>query len=128
MSDREDFDIDSPDAAKALLGEQPRKKKPKAKAKAKARPKRADASVQIPLSLQDASTDDIAMFQAKRAAFKAQKGQSQAYKASVRFSAGEVMDHKSFGLGFVLSESGLNKIEVLFEGGRKLLVTAPRQG
>lgn len=124
MTDREDFDIDSPDAAKALLGEQSRKKKPKAKAKA--RPKREDASVQVPLSLQDASTDDIAMFQAKRAAFKSQSGKSQAYKASVRFNVGEVMEHKTFGLGFVLSENGLNKIEVLFEVGRKLLVTAPR--
>lgn len=127
MSDREDLDLDSPEAAKALLGDSPKKKKPKAKAKAKPRTKKDAVKVQIPLSMQDATTDDIAMFEAKSAAHKAQGGKSQAYKASQRFSTGEVMNHKKFGVGFVLAESGLNKIEVLFKDGKKLLVTAPKQ-
>lgn len=130
MSDGDvELDIDS--GEKALLGEVI-KKKPKAKAKAKAKtkkPKEAAGSApsQIPLSMQDATTDDIAMFEAKKAAMRAQKSsQTVPYKASARFSTGEIIDHKSFGIGFVIGETGLNKIEVLFESGRKLLVTAPK--
>lgn len=128
MSDREDYDIDSPDAAKALLGDAAvKKKKPKAKAKARAAVKKDVEGVPIPLSLLEASSDDVAMFQAKEAVHKAQKGTVTPYKATQRIGAGEVIDHKTFGLGFVLAESGANKIEVLFEVGRKLLVTAPKQ-
>ena len=130
MSDGDvELDIDS--GEKALLGEVV-KKKAKAKSKAKAKikkPKEAVGSApsQIPLSMQIATTDDIAMFEAKKAAMRAQKGvQTVPYKASARFSTGEIIDHKTFGIGFVLGETGLNKIEVLFESGRKLLVTAPR--
>jgi hypothetical protein len=134
MSDREEeIDLDSPDAAQALLGDLA-KKKPKSKAKAKAKakvkkPRESDSSsggVQLPLSMLTASSEDVAMFEAKLAALKAQKGSQQAYKQTQRFSVGDVIDHKSFGTGFVMTETGLNKIEVLFKIGRKMLVTAPR--
>lgn len=135
MSEREEeLDLDSPDAAKALLGDLAVKKpksKAKAKAKAKAKVKKPRESSsqphqQIPLSMQTASSDDIAMFEAKQAALRAQKGALTAYKINQRYSTGDVIDHKAFGTGFVVAETGLNKIEVLFKAGRKLLVTAPR--
>lgn len=131
MSDREEeIDLDSPDAAKALLGEVA-KKKPKAKAKAKAKKPRESTStstgVQLPLSMLTASSEDVAMFEAKLAAMRAQKSSQQAYKQTQRFSVGDVIDHKAFGTGFVMAETGLNKIEVLFKAGRKMLVTAPRR-
>ena len=132
MSDREEeIDLDSPDAAKALLGDVA-KKKPKSKAKAKAKvrkPRESSADsggVQLPLSMLTASSEDVAMFEAKLAALRAQKGAHAPYKQTQRFSVGDVIDHKSFGTGFVMAETGLNKIEVLFKSGRKMLVTAPR--
>jgi hypothetical protein len=47
--------------------------------------------------------------------------QAQEYKATARFKPGEILNHKVFGIGFVVAENGLNKIEVLFPQGRKLL-------
>jgi hypothetical protein len=133
MSDRdEEIDLDSLDAAKALLGDVA-KKKPKSKAKAKAKAKvrkpkdsSSDSGSQLPLSMLTASSNDVAMFEAKVAALRAQKGSQIAYKQTQRFTTGDVLDHKTFGTGFVMAETGLNKIEVLFKAGRKLLVTAPR--
>ena len=47
------------------------------------------------------------------------------YKISKRYKIGDIINHKVFGIGFVVVESGLNKIEVLFQKGRKLLINAP---
>lgn len=131
MSEREEeLDLDSSDAAKALLGET-KKKKPKAKAKVKAKtrkPKESSGSSEqaLPLSMLEASPDDLVLYEAMQAASRSQKTAEKPYKTSARFSKGDVIKHKSFGTGFVLAETGLNKIEVLFSAGRKLLVTAPK--
>lgn len=131
MSERDD-DVGEVeiDVAKVLLGETGVKKKPKAKAKAKkkddAEPKMtAKLAATLPLSMQPAAAEDVAMFDSKFAALRGNTGNAKEYKATVRLNAGEIINHKSFGIGFVVAESGLNKIEVLFKAGRKLLVTAP---
>lgn len=134
MSDRdEEFDLDSmsADVTKVLLGSDG-KKKPKAKAKAKkekieSEPKlSAKAASALPLSMQRGTPEDMAMFEAKLLQNKNAVSQAKEYKATLRFNTGEVINHKVFGTGFVVAESGLNKIEVLFREGRKLLVTIPK--
>jgi hypothetical protein len=134
MSDRdEEFDLDQMDVSKVLLGADG-KKKPKAKAKAKVKKEKSDtesrttakAAAGLPLSMQKGSAEDIASFETKLLQHKNAIGQAKEYKASLRFNAGEIISHKVFGTGFVVAENGLNKIEVLFREGRKLLVTVPR--
>jgi len=132
MTDRdEDLDIDQIAVAKALLGADPTKKKPKAKAKAKKEksdePKiSAKTAAGLPLSMQRGTAEDMATFEAKLMQQKAAVAAAKEYKASARFNPGEVIAHKVFGTGFVVAENGLNKIEVLFKEGRKLLVTIPK--
>lgn len=131
----EEFDLDSmaADAAKALLGTDG-KKKPKAKAKAKTKKEKgeseprvsAKAASALPLSMQRGTPEDMATFEAKLLQNKNGVGQAKEYKATQRFNAGEIINHKVFGTGFVVAENGLSKIEVLFREGRKLLVTVPR--
>ena len=134
MSDRDDeFEIDPLDVGKALLGDEP-KKKSKAKAKAKAKKPKEEGEAKfskavaatLPLSMLPASADDLAQFDARIAGQKNAVANAKDYKASVRFGAGEVINHPTFGTGFILAENGLSKIEVLFKVGRKLLVTAPK--
>ncbi|MCA2961470.1 MAG: hypothetical protein IOD12_14560 [Silvanigrellales bacterium] len=136
MSDRdEEFDLDtmSADVTKVLLGADG-KKKPKAKAKAKAKKEKGDteprlsakAASALPLSMQRGTPEDMATFEAKLLQNKNAVSQAKEYKATQRFNTGEVINHKVFGTGFVVAESGLNKIEVLFREGRKLLVTIPK--
>ena len=132
MAERdEDLDLDSPDITKALLGDKATKKKPKAKAKAKKKDDSESRSVSkpgvsIPLSMLAASPEDIAQFETKLLQLKNNLANAKDYKASLRFNTGEIVNHSTFGTGFVVAESGLNKIEVLFRVGRKLLVTAPK--
>ena len=130
MTDRdEDFEIDSEEVEKRLLGDT--KKKPKAKAKGK---KKDDSETKspvksnpaVPLSMQRGSAEDMSAFEAKMLQNRNNISNAKEYKASLRFNAGEIIEHKLFGIGFVASENGLNKIEVLFKEGRKLLVTAPK--
>ena len=78
---------------------------------------------QLPLSMQTGTTEDIAHYEARLSAQKNNISQAKAYKATIRFKPGEIISHKSFGIGFVIAENGLNKIEVLFPKGRKLLAT-----
>ena len=132
MAERdEELDLDSPDITKALLGEKPAKKKPKAKAKAKKKDDSESRSVSkpgasVPLSMLAASPEDIAQFETKLLQLKNNLANAKDYKASLRFNSGEIVNHTTFGTGFVVAENGLNKIEVLFREGRKLLVTAPK--
>ena len=130
MAERdEDLDLDSPDVAKALLGDKATKKKPKAKAKAKKKDDGESRSASktgpsIPLSMLAGSPEDIAHFETKLLQLKNSLANAKDYKASLRFNTGEIVNHATFGTGFVVAENGLNKIEVLFRAGRKLLVTA----
>lgn len=133
MADRdEDLDLDSLDVTKVLLGDAGTKKK----AKAKGKPKKAKdesesksvskSSASVPLSMLAASPEDIAQFETRMLSHKNQLNNAKDYKASERFKSGDILSHKTFGTGFVVAESGLNKIEVLFRSGRKLLVTATK--
>lgn len=136
MSDRdEELDLDSAEVAKALLGTDGTKKKAKAKAKPKVKKVKDDgelrapskANALLPLSMLSASADDIALFDAKLNNNKNSLATAKEYKASERFNQGDIVNHKSFGVGFVVAENGLNKLEILFRSGRKLLVTVPKK-
>lgn len=126
MTDRdEDLDLDRPEVTKVLLGEAAVKKKPKAKAKKTkeegASTSKKDASI-LPLSMLAASSEDTALFESKFSSNKGAASSAKAYNMNDRYKTGDVINHKKFGVGFVVAESGLNKIEVIFKGGRKLLV------
>lgn len=127
MSDREEeLDIDSPNVAKVLLGEP--KKKSKAKAKSKAKLKEdsdkpsSRSESQLPLSLQKPNSEDLANYEIKIGQIKNIETLAKPYSPQIPFGIGDVIQHKTFGIGFVLLEAGLNKAEVLFQQGRKLLV------
>jgi hypothetical protein len=134
MTDRdEDLDLDQLDVSKVFLGDEPVKKKPKAKAKAKSKKTKDEAEARniakgaaLPLSMQSGTADDLAQFESKYAAMKNNLSLAKPYKASERFAIGDMIDHKTFGIGFVVTEIGQNKLEMLFREGRKLLVTAPK--
>lgn len=128
MERDEEQDLDLDAGAKILVGDDALSKK-KSKAKPKSRKKEegegrvSKSSNQLPLSMQSGTTEDIANYEARLSAQKNNLNQAKEYKASVRFKPGEILNHKSFGIGFVIAENGLNKIEVLFPQGRKLLAT-----
>jgi hypothetical protein len=44
------------------------------------------------------------------------------YSASRHFIRGDVINHSQFGLGIVIEEKDMKKIEVLFESGPKILI------
>lgn len=123
--DEQDIDLDA--GAKRLTGEDPQvKKRPKSKAKAKRKDDtesrvNSKSSAQLPLSMLEGTSEDIALYEARLSAQKNNLNQAKEYKATLRFKPGEILNHKSFGIGFVIAENGLNKIEVLFPHGRKLL-------
>lgn len=127
--DRDDeHDLDLEAAAKRLTGEDKLKKKQRIKAKGKkqkleteARPA-SKSSHSLPLSMLEASSEDKALYEARLSAQKNGASHAKEYKMSHVFKVGEVLNHKTFGVGFVLAECGSNKIEVLFSKGRKLLV------
>lgn len=133
MSERDDeVDLDLDSGGKALLGEGATKKRAKAKPKAKKSKDDSDSKASaksgfaLPLSMLSASSEDKQLFSDKKAALKASKVTPKDYNMKTHFHVGDVMNHKSFGLGFVTADGGLNKVEVLFEVGRKLLVTGPK--
>lgn len=126
----EEVDLDLEAGAKHLLPvEEGAKKRPKSKARIKKNKEDAEPRVvvknqsQLPLSLLDGTPEDKALFEAKMSVQKNQVAGAKEYKTSIRFKVGEVLTHKSFGTGFVVAESGQNKIEVLFAKGRKLLIS-----
>lgn len=127
--DRDDeHDLDLEAAAKRLTGEDKPKKKPRAKAKGKKVKTDSEAKSSsrsqnsLPLSMLDGSSEDKALYEARLSAQKNSANQAKEYKMSQPFKVGEVLNHKTFGIGFVVAECGTNKIEVLFSKGRKLLV------
>lgn len=127
----EELDIDSIDVEEVLAAKDPDKRKEKArkapkgekKSKPAAKPK---GGLNEPLSMAEPSREDLTLYENKMTALKVNSQTPQSYSISQRFTVGDVIQHKTFGIGFVLAEQGLNKIEVLFDKGRKLLVTAPR--
>jgi hypothetical protein len=128
----EEFDIDSVDVQRVFQGDAAVKKKAKPKAKAK-KSKDSDSSSSkasnknaqgLPLSMLGATSDDLSLFEAKLSSPAAKNPKD--YKISERFNQGEVVNHKTFGIGFVVAEVGTAKVEVLFGSGRKLLVTIPK--
>lgn len=133
MAERdEEVDLDLDSGGKALLGDAATKKRSKAKPKAKkakveseskSSPKGAPA---LPLSMMGASSEDKQLFSDKKAALKASKVSPKDYNIKTFFGVGDVVNHKTFGVGFVVAEGGLNKVEILFEIGRKLLMTGPK--
>ncbi len=133
MSERdEEVDLDLDSGGKALLGEAAVKKRAKAKPKAKKTKDESESksssktSIALPLSMLSASSEDKQLFSDKRAALKASKVTPKDYNIKTHLSVGDVVNHKTFGLGFVMADGGLNKVEILFEVGRKLLITAPK--
>lgn len=133
MSERdEEVDLDLDSGGKALLGEGAVKKRAKAKPKAKKSKEESDAKAAakggfvLPLSMLSASNEDKQLFSDKKAALKASKIAPKDYNIKTHFKVGDVVNHKTFGLGFVMADGGLNKVEILFEVGRKLLITGPK--
>lgn len=133
MSERdEEVDLDLDSGGKALLGEAAVKKRAKAKPKAKKTKDESESksssktSIALPLSMLSASSEDKQLFSDKRAALKASKIMPKDYNIKTHLNVGDVVNHKTFGLGFVMADGGLNKVEILFEIGRKLLITAPK--
>lgn len=134
MTDRdEELDLDRPEVTKVLLGDAAIPKK-KGKGKGKAKKSKEDGEVKtsakgqaaLPLSMQGQTSEDAAMFEAKFGSLKgAAAKDTKPYNTADRYKSGDVINHKKFGVGFVVAESGSNKIEVLFKAGRKLLITAP---
>ena len=130
MERDDEVDLDLEAGAKLLIAnnEEGLKKKSKAKAKPKkakddSEPKSSSAKnmSQLPLSMLDGTPEDKAQYEARHSAQKNNLGSAKEYKATLRFKVGEIINHKTFGVGFVVVDSGLNKIEVLFQQGRKLL-------
>ncbi|MEY3901512.1 MAG: hypothetical protein RL189_818 [Pseudomonadota bacterium] len=133
MSERdEEVDLDLDSGGKALLGEGATKKRAKAKPKAKKSKDESESksssksAAALPLSMLSASSEDKQLFSDKKAALKASKVAPKDYSIKIHLSVGDVVNHKTFGLGFVTADGGLNKVEILFEGGRKLLITGPK--
>lgn len=128
MSKDDEVDLDLDMAAKRLTGDLIVKKKSKSKAKAKKskvdeEPKSSvKSNSNLPLSMQSATTEDKAQYELRFSAFKNNVSSAKEYKMTHRFKQGEVLNHKTFGIGFVVSEVGINKMEVLFAEGRKLLI------
>lgn len=130
MERDDEMDLDLEAGAKLLISnvEEGVKKKSKSKAKAKkpkedSEPSKATAKnmTQLPLSLLEGTPEDKAQYEARLSAQKNNLSSAKEYKATLRFKVSDIINHKTFGIGFVVAESGANKIEVLFPQGRKLL-------
>jgi len=127
----DEIDLDALDVTKALLGDTP-KKKPRAKSKkakdstaTKSPSKTAKVVIQVPLSMQEASADDLTLYNYHVGSVKNLKSTAVDYDAQKRYTVAQIISHKIFGYGYVAALSGHNKMEVVFKTGRKLLITAP---
>lgn len=129
MERDEEVDLDLEAGAKLLTGQNEDLPRRKSKSKAK---KKDDGDLvkpasktltALPLSLAPPTAEDRAQYEVRLSAQKNQLHLAKEYKVSIRFKVGDTIQHKTFGTGFVVAEGGLNKIEVLFAQGRKLLVS-----
>ena len=84
--------------------------------------RKTTTGVALPLSLQKGSSADLDLFETQKSAFETKGEEPVSYSPKGEFSEGDTIMHVKFGMGFVLKEAGLNKVEVLFEEGRKLLI------
>jgi hypothetical protein len=125
--DEVDLDLDAGGAKLLINTDEGVKKKSKAKAKSKklkedSEPKMSAKTLsQLPLSMLEGTPEDKGQYEARLSAQRNNVGSAKEYKANLRFKIGEIIQHKTFGIGFIVAENGLNKIEVLFPQGRKLL-------
>jgi len=80
------------------------------------------SAAKAPAASRKARAEENADFQTWTARCRRDDGvQSRPYDIDGAFKADEVIAHPSFGLGIVMTVIPPNKMEVLFEGGRKLL-------
>ncbi len=127
MDGEEELDLEAGAKKLAMNADNRKKSKLKSKLKKKAedhgRPATSKSQNGLPLSMLNGTNEDKAQFEARMSSLKNNLANAKEYKPSIRFKVGEVIKHKSFGVGFVVSESGAIKVEVLFSEGRKLLVS-----
>ena len=130
MERDDEVDLDLEAGAKLLIANNDEVVKKKSKAKAKPKKSKEDYEpkspsvknmAQLPLSMLDGTPEDKAQYEARLSAQKNNIGTAKEYKATLRFKVGDIISHKTFGIGFVVIDSNPNKIEVLFPQGRKLL-------
>lgn len=124
MGRDDDHDLDLDAGAKRLTGDDGRKR-PKSKSKKgkedyepRSVTKQAGA---LPLSMLDGTPEDRAQYEVYLHTQRNQIAHAKEYKPQQKYKTGDVIKHKVFGTGFVVAEASLNKIEVLFAQGRKLL-------
>jgi hypothetical protein len=127
MNRDDDQDLDLDAGAKHLIGEDGVKKKSKAKSKAKKSKDDLDArptpksNNALPLSMLEGTSEDKAQYEVYLHTHRNHLNHAKEYKPQQKYKVGEILNHKVFGLGFVVAETSVNKIEVLFPIGRKLL-------
>ena len=133
MTEKEDeVELDLEAGAKVLAGKALPKKKPRAKAKQKrlkddgSKSGAKSGQSGLPLSLLPPAEEDLTQYSFKLTTNKNEIDKAQPYKITKHYKVGDIMNHKTFGIGFVVTESGKNKIEVLFHIGRKLLVNGQK--
>jgi hypothetical protein len=122
MTDRDsEIDFENLDINQTLLADTVPKKKPKAKAKKKAasESKTTTSTFTVPLSMQELSEGDKLQYTSLSGSVK--KGTPKDYSPTQSYKTGDVIQHKTFGLGFVTAVTG-KKMEVLFPETKKLLV------
>lgn len=125
MENEEELDFVA--GERKLIKETEGRRKPKSKKRTKddSAPVKAPTKQQVatlPLSLLPGTTEDKAQHAARMSALKNNLAQAKDYKPSLRPKVGDVIKHKTFGIGFVIQAVGSHKAEVLFAEGRKLLV------
>lgn len=114
--DEEDSDREEHGAEELMFEEAPaRKKKVKRKRASKAAPK--------PPSKTPAVESAAVLQRLWEAALSEAPDEPSAYTITEDYGVGHTIVHKSFGLGVVETVLGRNKVEVLFESGRRKLVT-----
>lgn len=126
MSRDDDQDLDLDAGAKHLTGEDGRKK---SKSKSRAKKGKDDYDSKplvkpagaLPLSMLEGTAEDRAQHETYMLTQRNQLSQAKEYKPQQKYKMGDIINHKTFGTGFVVAETSVNKIEVLFAQGRKLL-------
>jgi hypothetical protein len=126
----EDIELDLEVGAKVLSTVQTKKKaKPKGrqkKAKDESLSKGTSKATALPLSMLPPAEEDLTQYSLKLTQHRNDTEKAIPYKISKYYKVGDIIQHKTFGIGFVVVEAGRNKVEVLFQSGRKLLVNGAK--